>query len=395
MASGEPPSGLRKAGLRPAELPLREPMAMPQPPTIHEHGITVLFEPDNASDIVADIVFVHGLGGHPRKTWRYGKADGDQPTSSQQKTSRLHFFKSLRNSKDGEVQQSSTNSPSCYWPFDLLSKDFGNIRVMTYGYDSKPSHFYSGPTVKMNIAQHTNQLLQSVTHSRTECRGRPVIFAAHSLGGILVKDAIVLSTRYQQQPTMKDVASSCRAVFFFGTPHHGADAAAYGDILASIVSAIPFSPSTNRQILKDLQPDSQKLSEVTAGFNDLLDQNIQTAEKIQIYSFREGLPMTKLARFDGKVMGVPDQSIDLADTLQIVPDGSAFFNRRDIEQSSMIMENHRNMCKFKDSRSAGYICFKAALEGYLEAIQSRRSVSQTPLQPAALEGLLFNISYCS
>ena len=50
--------------------PRREPIWVP------EHGLTLLFEPANSNAIFADVVFVHGLQGHPYKTWLYkGKVE--------------------------------------------------------------------------------------------------------------------------------------------------------------------------------------------------------------------------------------------------------------------------------------------------------------------------------
>ena len=50
--------------------PRREPLWVPP------LGLTHLFEPANPKTTVADVVFVHGLQGHPYKTWRYkGKVE--------------------------------------------------------------------------------------------------------------------------------------------------------------------------------------------------------------------------------------------------------------------------------------------------------------------------------
>jgi hypothetical protein len=221
--------------------------------------VTVLWEPEKGSEILADIIFVHGLGGHPRKTWQYGKAEqsaAGEPAGESRKKSTWNIFnkKAFKNRKDRagtatelsrplEETTSEAQSQHCFWPFDLIPDDFGNVRILTYAYDSHPSHFYTGKPTKMTISQHSEQLLQSITDSRGQCRKRPIIFVAHSLGGILVKDAIILSGKYEYQPALKDVSLSCTAIVFFGTPHQGANAAAYGEVLANVVGALPLSPS--------------------------------------------------------------------------------------------------------------------------------------------------------
>jgi hypothetical protein len=51
------------------------------------------------------------------------------------------------------------------------------------------------------------------------------VFVAHGLGGILVKDVVLESAKYKDQPALRDINDSCFATFFFGTPHRGSDAA--------------------------------------------------------------------------------------------------------------------------------------------------------------------------
>lgn len=278
-------------------------------PNVSQHGVTVLYEHEDQASIVADVVFVHGLGGHPRKTWQYGKLEdlqAEEETRATSKKSRWKFFKRKESSpseptdRSGETRSSDAQNSHCFWPYDLVPSDFHNVRVMTYGNDSHPTHFYKGAAVQMTITQHSRQLLQAVTNSRSKCMKRPLIFVAHSLGGILVKDAMVLSDRHPQ-PHMQDVALSCRYIMFFGTPHQGATIASYGEMLAAVVGALPLAPSTYKEILHGLQPDSEKLSSVTATFNNLLDSKLSESEKIFLYSFMEGMPMTNLNMPGGKV----------------------------------------------------------------------------------------------
>lgn len=53
-----------------------KPYLSPKIPDIPTIGLAALWTPEDQSKIIADVCFVHGLGGHPRKTWQYDPAGG-------------------------------------------------------------------------------------------------------------------------------------------------------------------------------------------------------------------------------------------------------------------------------------------------------------------------------
>nr|KAK5448552.1 hypothetical protein LTR18_001640 [Exophiala xenobiotica] len=209
----------------------------------------------------------------------------------------------------------------------------------------------------MTISQHAQQLLQEVTNERADCLGRPIIFVAHSLGGVLVKDAIIQSRKYDDQPHLQDISTSCHAICFFGTPHRGSHAAEYGDILTSTISIAPGGPSAYKEVLRGLKLNSEKLSQVEADFNAFLNRSIPVSQKIKLYSFQEAKGASSISPFGGKV----------------VPDFSSSFNRTDIEQISFINENHMDMARFESDSSQGYRNFRSALKHCLKQLQARQA----------------------
>jgi hypothetical protein len=257
--------------------------------------------------------------GHPQRTWQQGKAPNEvaaqgpsQAAKGKKSLGTWKMFKSNDKDKSKETQpaqnpdvEAADTKDLCFWPFDLVPKDFSKIRIMTYGYDSHPSHFYKSKTTQMTMSQHAWDLLIKVTNSRSECRGRPLIFVSHSLGGILVKDMIIESLKNKHQPHLQDAGNACRAIFFFGTPHDGAGSAEWGLMLSNIVGTLPGGFSAYRNILRGLAPNSEKLSSVNRDFFDLLDEPIPAVDKIQIYSFQEGQPFSSIKTFDGKVRSCP------------------------------------------------------------------------------------------
>ena len=140
---------------------------------VGEHGLTRLDKCQDDGSIVADVVFVHGLQGHPCKTWQY-----EEP-----RTSILPVFSKKAPQK------------SVFWPRDLLADDIPNIRIFTYGYDSKISHYGSGPANQSNISQHGLSLLHAVSAKRRQCQDRYVLSRVIVMIHALLKSLVSLRSK--------------------------------------------------------------------------------------------------------------------------------------------------------------------------------------------------------
>ena len=265
-------------------------------PHVQDEGFTELYTPPESVETIADIIFVHGLRGHPRKTWQLEKS---QETTDERSGSKW-FWKKKKDGKDGKLKQDQPGSENrCYWPFDLLPLDVKNVRVLTYGYDSSPTHWVKAAN-RMTISQHATNLLAATVSRRAGHDSRPIIFVAHSLGGIVVEDAIIESRKYLQNPRMRQVYDHCRAIVFFGTPHLGSEFAEWGRLFTNIVSAVT-PVSTYKELLRALSPDSEKLGLVTKDFNDVLNADVPREKRLKICSVREGKGFSGINGFDGKV----------------------------------------------------------------------------------------------
>ncbi|PVH68527.1 hypothetical protein DL98DRAFT_542347 [Cadophora sp. DSE1049] len=336
-------------------------------------GFTQLHAPAEKESIIADVVLVHGLGGHPKDTWKYR---ANEKTSHQDRRFWKIFQCGRNKGSTSAIEQQGSPGAECFWPEELLPRDFPNIRVLTYGYESNVSHFCNGAANQMTISQHGRTLLEGLTDERRDCGHRPIIFIAHSLGGLLVKDAIIESRKYSPETTERVAFQRCHAIMFFGTPHLGSGAAHWGVLLSNIVEALGVGFSTYKGVLRQLAPDSEKLESLTREFNDILNATLPV-EKIKIYSFQEGKGISAIKAFDGKV----------------VPDHSSWLNRRDVERNAFIPENHMNMCRFKHGNDAGYRLFKNGLQRYLDELpredQERGSAAgQEEATTNAKDGLL-------
>ncbi|KAI5855181.1 hypothetical protein BZA05DRAFT_472091 [Tricharina praecox] len=101
------------------------------------------------------------------------------------------------------------------WLKDFLPRDVKNIRIMTYGYESS----LTGPrTSSTKMVDYRTHFIQQLKNSRSGAENRPIIFVGHSLGGILILQALVDSTL---KDPGKSILGATQGIFFFGTPHQG------------------------------------------------------------------------------------------------------------------------------------------------------------------------------
>ncbi|CAG2011585.1 unnamed protein product [Fusarium graminearum] len=146
------------------------------------HGITPLFE--NDGDAKVDVVAVPGLASHPVGSWTLSDGSGD------------------------------------FWLRDFLPHDLPNARVLIYGYDSKLDNSRSTD----NIETMGNALLQSLKALRasTQTINRPIVFVAHSLGGLILKETILKAhDKRDDDDGCRGIADGCYALLMFGVPNTG------------------------------------------------------------------------------------------------------------------------------------------------------------------------------
>ncbi|KAL5592378.1 hypothetical protein FOBRF1_013404 [Fusarium oxysporum] len=140
-------------------------------------GITPLYEDKNGADV--DIIAVPGHGSHALGSWKSPNSD--------------------------EV-----------WLRDFLPKDVPNIRVLLYGYDTT----LPGSLSKQSIEDLGGALLEQIIAYRAGdgTSHRPIIFTGHSLGGLLIKQALV-RVRRRHHDANSDLSKASYGLLFFGVPN--------------------------------------------------------------------------------------------------------------------------------------------------------------------------------
>jgi hypothetical protein len=176
-----------------------------------------------------------------------------------------------------------------FWPEDLLPQDLPSARILTYGYDTHVRHRLQTPINQSTILGLGQDLLHSLEPLRRGCTSRPIIFVAHSLGGILVKEALRRSEGHRAyQKDFYSIFDSTVAIIFFGTPHRGADPQCMiKSVAESIIRLAGYD--INDQLINSLLPSSERLQELREEFSKMVRM-----KDWRVYSFQESYGLRRL-----------------------------------------------------------------------------------------------------
>ena len=167
-----------------------------------------------------------------------------------------------------------------FWPLDLLPHTLPDCRIYTWGYCAD---ILGGSTT--TVFQHARNLLSNVADIRISSvdRQRPIVWVAHSLGGIVVKDA--LNQSRTMSTYLKEVLPATYGVCFLGTPHRGSSLASLASTVSQITRIWGGSPSI--QIIQDLKYDAETLDRIQRHFKETLDLCKSQGRRIFIRTFSE------------------------------------------------------------------------------------------------------------
>lgn len=110
-----------------------------------------------------------------------------------------------------------THENGTFWPKELLPKLLPNARILLFAYNSSILSNASN----IPVAGHAQSLLNDIKNKRLEEKEihRPLIFIAHSLGGLLVKQALIEASINERK--YGSLKKSTYGLVFFATPHAG------------------------------------------------------------------------------------------------------------------------------------------------------------------------------
>jgi hypothetical protein len=169
-----------------------------------------------------DVIFVHGLGGHPVKSW------------------------------------ASNGETATFWP-EWLGNDLPTTRIWSFGYEAEASLWNGDAATFEEIA------VDFLMHMTSKGLGdRPIIFITDGTGGILVKYTLRRSRDYGEVSN-EPVAAETAGVCFIATPH-------YGFQLATLYAKMGWLTRPTDQLLES-RVDNYRLIDINDWYKNYCIKN--------------------------------------------------------------------------------------------------------------------------
>lgn len=196
----------------------------------HFDGLTVLYSnPLEKNDM--DVLALSGLGSHP--------------------------WGSFMDREHGNM-----------WLCDNLRRDFPSARVILYGYNTT----MVGSTSFADLEALASSLHSALTQLLRSSGQTPLALVAHSLGGLLVKEAMIKISESRWWP---ELLQQIVAILFFGVPHNGLN-------IESLIPMVDHQP--NDHLLWSIDRiNSQVLRFQERGFEKV----VETLPNMEMYCFYE------------------------------------------------------------------------------------------------------------
>ncbi|KAJ4305027.1 hypothetical protein N0V90_000556 [Kalmusia sp. IMI 367209] len=286
-------------------------------------GLNVLHEPETTASV--NVIFIHGFYGTSVTSWSLNK-----------------------------------DNPESFWPQHWLALEQGlhSARIMTFGYLTESpdmSIMYGLEAYAMNLIYDMDHhsamqsdkvgLIVITRYSSTNkfTFKTPIVFVAHSLGGLVAKKAYLLAVLAQRDQAHRRFGTAIKGIMFLSTPHWLSS-----DNFRRIIEA-----SRRRQSGKEVVS-----GEYLKHLGAMLEANKQFslfAPKINISSLYE----TKRTEIQYRVLPTK--------RMMVVERNSAVIGSHG-ETVSALDADHQTMCKYTDSEDPNYITVKYRLQSMINEI---------------------------
>jgi triacylglycerol esterase/lipase EstA (alpha/beta hydrolase family) len=121
------------------------------------------------------------------------------------------------------------------WLRDDLPQHVPETRIFLYEYNSTAVYGKDRDT----FIGKANELLEAIRIERDDMESRPILLLGHSMGGLLIKQALINAHNNPKYTPIKDATTG---LAFFATPHNGGDRVlvSLGGMVAKIATALGF-----------------------------------------------------------------------------------------------------------------------------------------------------------
>ncbi|KAJ2968352.1 hypothetical protein NQ176_g9220 [Zarea fungicola] len=204
------------------------------------------------TDAKFEIIAVPGLGAHPDHTWETRATQEANAAESQtvQSPTKVHLLK------------------------DLLADEFPEARILNFAHES---NWLLDAPVK-TTEEIGRSLLREIKKQRSS-KCLPIIFIGHSLGGIIIKQALC-------QDDSKDIINDTSGIIFLGTPHQGSSVSNAGTALAWVTGFL----GSDTTLVRSLNTHNTNLSNLSQRFEDCKAPGQDGVQKFRVRSFYETKP---------------------------------------------------------------------------------------------------------
>jgi hypothetical protein len=167
---------------------------------------------------------------------------------------------------------------------------------------------------------------------------RPIIFVAHSLGGLVLKSALIHSDAARQGALAehRSIKLSTHGILFMGTPHQGGNGVQLGQFLVNLASL--FVAADDR-LLKHLERDSEWLQQQQGQYGPISNDFVTK------YAYEEYATPTVLGH-----------------SIMVVPTASAVVLGHADAEPIVIHANHTSMVRYPSRENVGYVTVSEHLQ---------------------------------
>ncbi|KAI1149277.1 hypothetical protein F4825DRAFT_464274 [Nemania diffusa] len=220
------------------------------------------------------------------------------------------------------------------WLRDFFPHISPKARIMLFGYNANVAF----ETSAAGIREQAENLLNWLKIERKNDPERILVFLCHSMGGIIVKRALVHAKSDESYETIR---TSTSGLVFFATPHRGGNGAAVGDIATKIARGVLLNPGNTFM-------EALKRNSIFA--ETLIDDFRQQLEDYPVLSFYETRPMGKLG-----IVSYTYRVLRRWLMMKIVDKRSATLGLPGTREIQIGLDaDHRDVCKFKSAEDAAF-----------------------------------------